>query len=269
MPRDIINFNSDRPGIRQTPVGVELRMFDNTTVTKVSASTDVLFLSNITVTSTGSGYTSVPTVTLLMSNGSVVNSASVSAAISGSKMTGVQINGSGRFSLDSKISGSVTGGGGSGAKIYIALSKSKRINNFLPKQALYSEYAAAREKLKLVLFTKKGEVARNSELGTRIYEFLFNFSQMDDVILSGDLTQKFSKILADDITQQVPEVEILSIELNDSETEVSKNIVAIKLIVRHRFTSKVFSIDFSAFSGVLRDYYITDDLNQKTVHYLT
>lgn len=269
MPHNIINFNSDRPGSKSTPVGVSLPLFDITEIGHTTASLDVLYVSNIIITSTGSGYTSAPSVVLTVITGSVISSASLGVAVSSNKVTGVSINGSGRFGTNTRLSASLSGGGGTGATVYIALSKSKKINSFLTKQPLYSEYLAAKEKLKLVLYTKKGEVVRNSLLGTRIYEFLFSFPNVDEIVLNGELTGRFTNILKEDIEEQVPELEILSIVINKQLSDISKNKIAIHLVTRHRNSNRVFSLDLSSFNGILKEYYINENLNQKEIQYLT
>ena len=197
MAKNIIDFNSSRQ-LKQTPVGVYLTLFEPTTVLYTTASEDKLYISSITVTHTGSGYTSSPTVNLTLLGGTVISSASVGSSISSGKVTYVNVVG-GIYSLDSRISASFSGGGGSGAKAYVAMAKSKKINSFLTKSPVYDDYVASKEKLKLVLHTRKGEVVRNSDLGTRIYEVLLRFNSIDEIVLNNEVIRKFSKILEDDI----------------------------------------------------------------------
>ena len=64
-------------------------------------------------------------------------------------------------------------------------------------------------------------MVRNPLLGTRIYEFLFSFPSIDEIVLNGELTGRFTNILREDITEQVPELEILTIEINKQLTDIS------------------------------------------------
>lgn len=266
MPQ-IIDFNNNRIITNSTPIAPSLALFDETGAFVTSS--DNLFIDRIVVTATGSGFIGTPSIVLTMITGSVITSASAFTTNDTGKLTTVRLTNNGVFSLDAKISGSVSAsiGSGSGATVFVSTTRTKQISSVSTKLAIYDSFDAAKDKVKLVLYTRKGEVPRMPNLGTRMYEKLLNFDQVQSL---DDFVEQTRIILALDIEQQVPEVEILEARINETETDLDKNKIGISLIFRHKLSRKTSTIDLSLNDSnlqTLKEYFTNENAEQRAVRY--
>lgn len=272
----IIDFNNNRVINNATPVSTGLELFEETT-TSVSSS-EFLFIDKIIIAATGSGYPDNAQVIFTLQTGSAFTSASAFVTVDDYIVNGVTIDtgtivairltSPGNFSLDAKVSAQVSGLTGSGASLYVSLTRTRKINASLSKQATYDDFVAAKEKVRLILYTRKGEVPRLPDMGTTVYQQLLNFEQVQSL---DEFIDQVRTVLADDIQQQVPEVEVLDVSINASETNLDKNKLGISLTLRHKLQRKVSTIDLSLNSGglqLLKEHYVNETGEQRPVRYL-
>lgn len=262
----IVDFSNNRIFSNSNPVNTGLELFAETNA--FITSSDNLFIDRIIVTATGSGYTTEPSIILTMVTGSVIASASAFTTIENNKLLTVRLTSSGLFSLNSSISGSVSGGNGTGASVFVSTTKTKQINSFNTNQAVYDAFNAAKDKIRLVLYTKKGEVPRMPNLGTRIYSKLLDFDQIHSL---DDFVDQLKILITDDIREQVPEVQVLEARVNESETDLNKNKIGISLIFRHILQHKTSTIDLSLNDSnlsALREHFTDENSDQRAIRYL-
>lgn len=244
-----------------------LNLFNSSNVFETAS--DNLFIERVIVTNTGSGYIGSPTILFSMITGSVVVSASAFTIVENNKLLTVRLTSSGLFSLNAKISGSVVvTNGGTGAAVYVSLNRSKKINAFLTKPPIIDGFEFLKEKVKLVLLTRKGEVPLNDGLGTRIYSKLLNFDQIQSVT---EYIDEIRITLGEDIESQIPEAEVVDIRVNETDTNIDKNIIAILITIRHRINHKTNTLGFSINNGnigIIRDYFKNEDNEEKLIRYL-
>lgn len=268
MP-NIIDFNNNRVTNKYTPVNTGLELFSSSNV--ILSSSEYLYIDRIILSATGSLYSGSDAVVFTMITGSVGQSASafildVDVATS-SSISDIRLTNSGKFSLNSRITGSISSSSGIGAQIYISLSRNNKINHFLTNPPVYDAFQAAKDKVRLLLYTKKGEVARMPKLGTRIYEQLLNFEQVQSV---EDFIEKVRITLASDIEEQIPEIEIISVDINNEETDLDKNKIGISLTLRHKLEKKTATIDLSitdSTAKILKEHFINENQEERPVHY--
>lgn len=262
--RHIIDFNN-RASNRYTPISTGLELFESTNVSV--SSSDNLFIDKIVISATGSSYSTTDSVVLTMITGSLITSASAFIDIEDGKLVSVRLTNGGKFSLNTKVSGSILTTGGSGGQIYVSLSKTKQVNSFLSKSAIYDAFEAAKQKVRLLLYTKKGEIARMPELGTRMYEQLLNFDQVQSL---DEFVENVRVTLATDIEEQIPEIEIVSALVNMDETDLNKNKIGISLTLRHKLERKIGKIDLSLNDStmkILKEHFTNDNQEIRPVRY--
>lgn len=270
MSNNISNFE-DQNRISTFPTAVYLALFGSTNSLTASNET---FIDRVIITSTGSLYTQTPSLTISQQTGSTQVSASFFLTVEGGKVMSLRITNNGVYSLDSKLVGTVVTNSaagdttGNGATVFISLTKNKRIESIYTKPAIYNAFLAAKEKLRLVLMTSKGEVPKNKELGTRIYESLLTFPPNEQYLTSEDLISDIKKKLIEDLSNQIPEINVESLSINAEETDIDKNKIGISLRVRHRLTNKSATIDLNTMNGILKEYYTNEELVPRPIRYL-
>lgn len=266
MAKNIIFFDGTRPVSSFNPVSPGLEIFEESI--DLGLQQDRLFIDKLIIVTSGSGYTSAPSVVFNMISGSVFTSASAFSDIENGAVNTVRLTNTGIFSTDAKISGSLSGSHSSGATIFISTTRTKRINSFATNQAVYDSFKAAKDKIRLLLYTKKGEIPRAPEFGTRIYEILHNFNQVDSV---DDFINKISVILADDLQAQIPEIEILEIVNNEVETDLNKNKIGISIIFKHKLQKKTDVLNASISDekiNLIREHFENEDGDIRNIQYL-
>lgn len=265
MPQ-IVDFNNNRIFNNSLPVNTGLELFAETNA--FITSSDNLFIDRIIVTATGDGYTTEPSIILTMVTGSVIASASTFTTTENNKLSSVRLTYPGLFSLNSSISGSVSGSVGAGASVFVSTTRTKQINSFNTNSAVYDAFNAAKDKIRLVLYTKKGEVPRMPELGTRMYSKLLDFEQIHSL---DDFVNQLKLLITEDINNQVPEVQVLEARVNESETDLDKNKIGISLVFRHILQQKTSTIDLSLNDSnlsALREHFTDENNDQRAIRYL-
>lgn len=267
---NIVDFNKIRIFNPSNPISTGLELFEDGI--DITTYEDKLFIDKVIITNSGSEYTPNASIVFTMISGDVISSASAFFTIedvtnSGSgSLYSVQLTNAGIFSLNSRISGSISDISGNGGAVFISTTRSKKINSFLTNPPVYDSFEAVKDKIRLVLYTKKGEVPR-SGLGTRIYENLLNF---DQIISDQDFIEKIGNILIDDITSQIPEIEILEIINNESETDLNKNKIGISITFRHKLQKKTDKIDLNVRDdrlNLIRERYINESGDARPIRY--
>lgn len=264
----ILKFGNNSISNNNTPVSPGLELFDSTL--DLTTIPDNLFIDRIIITSSGSGYSS-PLLNLTMISGSVEISASAFFTLTTDgtgSLDSIRLTSSGRFSMDTKISGSIDDASGIDGTVYISTSRTKNANIFLAKKSVYDSFVATKDKIRLLLYTRKGEIPMMPEFGTTVYEKLLKFEQVNSI---EEFINECSLILAKDIEEQISEVEVLNIINNESETDLDKNKIGISLIFRHKLLRKTGTMDINVVNdtvNLIREYYTTENEETRAIRYL-
>lgn len=264
---EIINFNNVRVVGNNHAISPGLELFDYSQ--NIESKEDNLFIDKIIIISSGSGYTN-PSVLLSMISGSVIVSASAFLTVDSGKLDSLTITNTGIFSHGSIVSGSISDSSGVGGRLYVSLSRMKNTVIHFANSPVYDSFIASKNKIRLILYVKKGEMPRMPNFGTSIYSKILEFDQVNSV---DQIIDEISNVLSRDIEDQVPEVEVLNITNNESETNLDENKIGISIVFRHKLLRKTDTMNFnisdsSINESLIRENFINEDGDTRAIRYL-
>lgn len=260
---EIIDFYDYRHGGTNNPLSPSVEIFDPY-IDYINHSDDI-FIDKIFISSTGSAYIN-PTVSFTMITGSVISSASAIITVNGSgNLDKITLVNNGVFESNSIISASVIDVSGSNGSIFILTDSVHNIDLFRGKSLIYDSFSLAKEKIKLLLYTKKGEIPRMKEFGTDIYAKLLNFEQ---IISVDNFISEIKEMITTEVNEQVPEVSVLHVTNNELETDIDRNRIGISIVFIHKLSKKTGNMNFQ-WDGVniIREHFMTEENDSRPIKY--